>query len=184
MSVSFLIKILSLHDRRGETKGKKETRREGLARKRRSGFMRERELLISYRRECLLPFGGEAGYTGEGKTVVVGWGLKLDRAEDEGRRGSTLCNPPPDLPAEIYRSFSTDPFPLSLSLSSPFNDNTRIFDAYSIVKAPPRSPRPCIRHTSSRSNYSLRLLEETNLYLSLQDFVFCYYSSSLFKKKK
>ena len=72
MSVSFLIKILSLHDRRGKTKGKKETRREGVARKRRSGFMRERELLISYRRECLLPFGGEAGYTGEGKTVVVG----------------------------------------------------------------------------------------------------------------
>lgn len=107
--------------------------------------------------------------------------MKLDRAEDEGRRGSTLCNPPPDLPAEIYRSFSTDPFPLSLS--SPFNDNTRIFDAYSIVKAPPRSPRPCIRHTSSRSNYSLHLLEETNLYLSLQDFVFVLFFFIVQKKK-
>ena len=69
MSVSFLIKIPSLHDKCSESggwrrKGEKRTRIKNGRRVGKGGQEEKRlcvrELLISYQRECLLPFEGES----------------------------------------------------------------------------------------------------------------------------
>lgn len=66
-----------------------------------------KKLLISYRRECYRLKESSAIPRRENRETASREG-KLEWLEDEGeRRGLTLCNPPPDLPEEIYHRFPT-----------------------------------------------------------------------------
>lgn len=72
MSVSFLIKIPSLHNECCRSGGGKKRKGRIKNEEGREGGQEEericvKKLLISYRRECLLPFEGELSYTKEGK---------------------------------------------------------------------------------------------------------------------